>query len=62
MTIILKDVENTLSLRPTGVFQTKSDKLVNFGTSYVAQNEQVLAEVWISTPPKHGAGANGEAF
>ena len=30
--------------------------------SYYAQNEQDLAEVWISTPQRHGAGPNWEAF
>ena len=46
-----------------GVSRTNSDNLVHFEKVPPPQkNEPVLAEVWISAPKRHGAGAYLEAF
>ena len=42
------------------VSRTNRDKLVDFRKSIFAPNQRVLAEVWILTPQRHGAGANWE--
>ena len=45
-----------------GISRTNSDKLETFGKSCFAQNERILAKIWISTFQRHGAGACAEAF
>ena len=45
-----------------GIYGSKSDNLMIFWRNYFAQNWLVLAEVWIWTPQRNGAGPFLEAL
>ena len=55
-------LKKTRSLRTIGGLQNKQRQIGDFLISYFAKKLSVLAEVWISSPQRHGAGAYSEAF